>query len=504
MSILARPILGIICLVICISGVHAEDELTPEQAFGQHHWSTTIALLGGRCETQEASRMLAISYFEIQDYQNSMRCIEQALKVESNDIELNKVKMEIMVERQSPGADKQVNKLKALASCDQSDSDTCHLASFDGWRINLRECEVDSDLPCQISAELRKKAKEELGIFIDDEEVKVALRLRAASALIEALLTDGELGAAYQVAEKARKYIHPDPENAIRFEPFIPETQANSRFKYDLGYRYEYDDNVTFPDELFATGQGDSRHVVMADVLYERPLVRDWSFYASGNFLQSFYHDLNEFDRTYIAGSVAIGHMGQKTGWRIPLELTHIRLDGDTFRNSIAVLPGFYIQFGKDFLSHFYARFQRDDYEWLEGTAEDRSGDVAGGGVLLTGRATSRLQVRSYLEYNRYDADGIYWARDEIVAFVHGEFELTSRWQTAFAFRYKREDYDNVRPVFADRQLDKSKEIFLNVTHKFAKNWWWRAQVSLIDHESNIGVFNYNRNIYSIAVTRDF
>ncbi len=100
-------------------------------------------------------------------------------------------------------------------------------------------------------------------------EVEQELAFRAADTLIEAHLTDDELGPAYQVAQLALSR-HPDPERAIRYAPFIPENQANSRFQYDLGYRFEYDDNVTFPDDIFASGQEDYRHVLIADVLYER------------------------------------------------------------------------------------------------------------------------------------------------------------------------------------------------------------------------------------------
>lgn len=512
MTALGKVLLNVVFLGVCCSGVQANYTITAEEAFNQRYWTTAIELLEGQCDTPKATEMLAIAYFEIQDFDKALPCLEKALAMDHDgldlNIDLNSAMMEIQLAlRQFSEASLWIAKLKVLGSCEgeeQSRSEkACHLASFGQLRITLSECDPDNQPLCQSNPDGRVEAKDELGNFVHDKKVSLPLRLRAANTLIEALLTDGELGPAYQVAEFARS-IHPDPENAIRYAPFIPENQASSSLKYDFGYRFEYDDNVTFPDDILASGQGDSRHVLMADVLYERSLRRDWSFYASGNFLQSFYNDLDQFDRTHVAGSIAVGHMGQRTGWRIPLELTYVWLDGDSFRNSVAMIPGFYIQFGDDFLSHFYARLQHDDYDWLAGTEEDRSGDVAGAGVLLTGQVTRQLRVRSYLEFNRYDSDGIYWKRDETVAFIHGEYDFTSRWQAALAFRYKVEDFDNVRPVFADRQLDKSKEIFLNITHKFAKKWRWRGQVSLIDHDSNIPIFDYDRNIYSIAVTRDF
>lgn len=518
MRALGRAPLAIISLVAWCAGAHAKDIMTAEEAFRQHYWSAAVGLIDGQCDipediNPEDLKMLAIAYFQLQEFDKALPCLKKALAVGYDDIDinidLNSAMLEVQLAKRDLTEENQyVDELKKLGSCESKEQPNspraCNLARFGKLRIVLNKCDPKYHVDCQSYPEDRIEAKEELGRFVDNEMVSVTLRLQAANVLIEALLKDGELGPAYQIAESARR-LDPDSENAIRYDPFIPENQANSRFKYDLGYRFEYDDNVTFPDDDLATGQGDYRHVLMADLLYERPLRGDWSFYASGHFLQSLHHDLKAFDRTHVAGSVALGHMGQRTGWRIPLELTYVWLDGDAFRNSIAILPGFYIQFGNDFLSHFYVRLQRDDYDWFADTEEDRSGDVAGGGVLLTGQLTRRLQVRSYFEFNRYDSDGVYWSRDEVIAFVHGEFELSARWQTAVAFRYKREDYDNVRQVFAERQLDKSKEIFLNITHKFEnKNWWVRGQVSLINHESNIENFDYDRNIYSITLTRDF
>jgi len=497
------------CLCACFSVAQAKDPLTAAQAFDQRYWHTAIELLKQQSDSPEATRMLAIAYFQLRDFDEALPWLEKAfaetpecinpnealaetsectapnevLAETPNCIDLNSAMMEVRLAlRQYSQADERATDLEWLCETD--------LARFGRARIELDQ-----------GNDARAGAKEELYDLIQEAELNLALW--AADTLIEALLTDQELGPAYQVAQLALSR-HPDPENAIRYAPFLSTNQASSGFSFDLGYRFEYDDNVTYPDDIFASGEEDYRHVLMADALYERPLRGNWSFYAEGSFLQSFYSDLDQFNQTRLIGSVAVGNTGQRTGWRLPLELVHVRLDGDAFRTSLATVPGFYFRFGADFLSHFYLRAQKDDYDQFSFPEEDRSGDVTGVGLLLTGQVTPSLRLRSYVEFNRYDTDGAWWERDQIVAFLHGEFELTSRWLAALAFRYLDEDFDNARPVFGDRQQNKSKEIHLNITHKFAEKWWWRGQVSVIDHDSNIPIFDYDRNIYSIAVTRDF
>jgi len=347
----------------------------------------------------------------------------------------------------------------------------------------------------------RKQAMRHLRTLVETAEPAVATQ--AADLLIESLYDEQKYGEAYEVAQIA---LRRDPDSALayRFSRIPPDTQPVPDFSFDLGYRFEYDDNITFPDDEFASGEEDFRHVLMADLLYQRPFADNWSFYAQGHVMQSLYNDFDQFNQTRLTGSVAIGQQTQKWGWRLPIEATHDRLDGDSYRTSVAAVPGVYLQFGINYFSHLYLRLQRDDYEYFDFPDEDRSGDVTGTGVLLVGQVTDRWRLRSYLEFSRYDTDGLYWERDEITAFLMTEYEFATDWVAGLAIRYQDRDYDNVRPVFSQRQQDEVTDLYINLSSRFAEKWRWRLQVSLSDHQSNIPIFDYTRNVYSIGITREF
>jgi len=347
----------------------------------------------------------------------------------------------------------------------------------------------------------RKQAMRHLRMLVETAEPAVATQ--AADLLIEALYDEQKYGEAYEVAQIA---LRRDPASALayRFSRIPPDPEPIPDFSFDLGYRFEYDDNITFPDDEFASGEEDFRHVLMADILYQRPFADNWSFFAQGHVMQSLYNDFDQFNQTRVTGSVAIGQQARKWGWRLPLEAIHDRLDGDSFRTSTAAVPGIYLQFGKDYFSHLYARLQRDDYENFDFPNEDRSGDVTGLGVLFVGQFNDRWRLRSYLEFNRFDTDGLYWERDEITAFLMTEFEFATNWVAGLAIRYQDRDYDNVRPVFAQHQQDEITDLYINLSQRFAEKWRWRLQTSLSDHQSNIPIFDYTRNVYSIGITREF
>jgi tetratricopeptide (TPR) repeat protein len=476
-----RALIAVICLGVIHCSVQAQFPAEATEAYRQGHWQLAIPLLEPWRSEPGALRMLALSYYHEPDFNHALPALEGALAGAPDDTELNAAFMEVLLAgRDYARARETAGRLEALGESD--------LAAFGLARIRLAEGE-------------RVQAVGALEDLVAHAEPSLATR--AADVLIEALYEDHQYAEAYEAARMALQR-DPDSELAYRFARIQPDPLKSPLFSVDLGYRFEYDDNVTYPDEIFASGKADYRHVLMADLLYQRPFADGWLFYAQGHALQSFHNDLDQFDRTLLSGSAAIGYDGRRLGWRLPLEVNHDRLDGDSYRTSVAALPGLSLSLGTGFMGHLYARLQSDEYDDFVLLQENRSGDVTGAGILLVGQVSPRMQVRSYVEFNQYDTDGAYWERDEIVAFASGEFEFISGWSAGLAFRYQDEDYDNARPVFAERQQDESREMYLNLTHRFAENWRWRGQVSLIDHRSNIPIFDYERNVYSISVVWGF
>lgn len=272
------------------------------------------------------------------------------------------------------------------------EAEAASVAQAGGPPVADKQAEASAKLQAPSDSADRDRAMRDLRTLVETAEPAIATQ--AADLLIEALYDEQQYGQAYEVAQIA---LRRDPDSALayRFSRIPPDTQSVPLFSFDLGYRFEYDDNITFPDDELASGEEDFRHVLMADLLYQRPFADNWSFYAQGHVMQSLYNDFDQFNQTRLTGSVAIGQQAQKWGWRLPLEVIHDRLDGDSFRTSVAAVPGVYLQFGSDYFSHFYARLQRDDYEDFGFPNEDRSGDKTGAGVLLSGQFTSRWRARS-------------------------------------------------------------------------------------------------------------
>ena len=188
----------------------------------------------------------------------------------------------------------------------------------------------------------------------------------------------------------------------------------------------------------------------------------------------------------------------------MPLEITNDRFDGDDFRTSIRATPGVYVKVASKLFLHFYARLEDEDYEQFLSPIDSRTGDVTGGGILIAGTLTPRFSIRSFVETANYDTDGTNWQRDELTAYIYGEISLGEKWLLGLALRYRDIEYDKVRTPFLQTQADESKEGYINLARSFGQQWQFRTQISHINHDSNVAVFNHERNVYSISISKGF
>lgn len=492
MSLIGRTLNTSILLGVFLCASHVQFSIADEKVCQE--CSETKLVVCRLCPETELDneRIQKLLLYRDLALKQDLPALRDAQQYSPNDIELNSTLIDVLLNSQNTA-----NTIMDKAVIDEATKIAQHLKTLDGGQ----DLALFALARIQILKGERTLAKEQMLYLVKNACPELATRV--ADVLIEELYKDKQYDLAYGVAQTA---LCRDPESrySTRFSLILPEVTASSGFSVDLAYRFEYDDNVAYPDEDFATGEEDYRHVLIADILYDRPIGVGWNFYAQGHFLQSLYHQFDQFNQTRVSASAAIGKDGEKIGWRFPIEINKDWLDGESYRTSLLTRPGLFLQFGKTYFGHFYGRIQRDDYDNYTISEEDRSGDVFGGGVLIAGQVNARFQLHSYLEYNRYDTDGNYWQRDELVAFVYGEVEFSPRWMAGLALRYQKDDYDNVRPVFAARQQDQSKEVYLNLTHKFNSKWRARGQVSIIDHDSNIAIFDYTRNVYSFSIIREF
>ena len=486
MNLKTTSLLLVLSVSFWVAPVLAEIPADAAEAFNQQRWEDAVSILQSVQRDAPADRMLALAYFKSQDIDAALPAIRNALEAEPGDPELTEALLDILIADRLYSEAESVNETLEASGRE---------AQAQYGRARIAAAQSENRLATGLLDELVESAEPQLA-------------QQSASLLIELLIANDQAGKAYDVAQRA---IARDPDSfySFRFSKMQPVDDSSRGLRYVLGYRLEFDDNVALlpdgsPGLFGTTGEEDTRHVLTGDILYRKSFGGNWSFFAEGHLSQSFHQDLDQFDLTSVNAVVGIGQSNERWGWRLPLEVTNDRFDGDDFRTSIRATPGVYFKVASKLFLHVYGRLEDEDYDQFLSLADSRTGDVTGGGVLLAGTLTPRFSIRSFVETAKYDTDGTNWQRDELTAYVYGEVSFGEEWLLGLAVRYRDIEYDKVRTPFLQTQADDSQEGYISLARSFGQQWMFRTQISHIKHDSNIDVFNHERNVYSLSVSKEF
>lgn len=431
--------------------------------------------------------MFALAQFEMHNFESALPRVNGLIEASPADRELNRAALVMLVTLGRGGE----AELRAAALDAAGDSDFADL-----YRARLRIRNGDPD-----------GAETLLRPLLDARDSDLAQE--AGGELITLLQSEGRYGEVPAVAGRA---LARDPLSfsAYRLEQYTLENQQALRpFDFSVGYRLEYDDNVALlPDQqglIFGVpDEEDYRHVLFADLMYAKSLGHHLTFFSEGHVSHSLHQDLDQYDFTRINLLAGLGGSYASWGWRLPVEYTHDRFDGNSFRDSWAVTPGAYLDLWGGLQSHVYLRFQTDDYDRRVSPSEDRSGDSAGGGLLLVGKLGERWFIRAFAEADDIDADGSNWDRQEWRAQASADFQFAANWALGAGFRYQEADFDEIHDVFLARRKDETSLAFASLSYWFREHWQFRAQASYVDQKSTLAVYEFDRTVISLGVSYDF
>lgn len=470
-----------------VSLAQSECAEEAEQAFERQHWEAVEGLLADRQDNACEQRILALARFHLHDFESALPRVLSLLEKFPDDLDLNRASLVMLtVLMRTEEAHRQVARLQSMGDSD--------FASLYQARLLVQEGDAEG-------------AEALLHDLLEAPDA--ALAQEAAEQLIVLLQGSARYREVPPIAGQA---LARDPESfrAYWFEQFTLENQRALRpYDISLGYRIDYDDNVALlPDQqglIFGNpDEDDYRHVLFADLLYRRVLNRHLMLFAEGHFSHSAHQDLSEFDFTRVNLLAGLGGSSSGWGWRVPVEFGHDRFDGSSFRDTWAVTPGAYLNVWGGLASHLYLRYRSEDYERSVSLSEDRSGETVGGGVLLAGKLGERWFLRLFAEADDVDADGRNWDREEWRVHTQAEFSPVPSWSIGAGFQYQEADFDEVHDVFLVRRSDETSQAFASLSYWFRERWQLRAQVTFAEQQSNLQIYDYDRTVVSLGISRDF
>ncbi len=466
-------------------GQQADRQQQARKAAAVQDWLTVITLLESSPAGAERNRLLGLAYYQERDLERAQPLLRQAAELNPADQAVNLALLETLLAKSDYAA--------AAAWLERIPD-----SSKDIYRLYRARIATATGELTEAQAIYQR--------LLQSQDRSIAQE--AAAEYIQILQQNGDQQQAYNVAQQA---LRGDSDSFLSYrfaQVEAPSGGTDSTWAFSAGYRFEYDDNVALlPDQLLPAGnqdEDDFRHVLTADAIYQLALPNHWLLFGEARGSQSLHHQASEFDFTRLNALLGTGQAFDHWGWRLPAEISHDRFDGDGFSTTFTVTPGAYLRVAKNFYTHLYGRYASSDFEQVSFPEDDRSAEILGGGLLLSGHLSQRWSVRGIVEYLDYDADGSNWDRSEQQVYLYTEYGLTTDWSVGAGARYTEIDFDNLNIPFLAVRQDESWEYFLSSTYQVATGWYLRAQLSLVDHQSNIAAFDYDRLVTSLGLSWRF
>lgn len=294
-----------------------------------------------------------------------------------------------------------------------------------------------------------------------------------------------------------------------------------------LGLHLQFDDNVVLKpgDDTLAsniTNEDDYREVVTGGIEYIPVNRRPLDYSAHYSFYISNHHDLSSFD--VMSHSVAlfpsrILNSVSKAG--LALRYNHTWVDDDEYLSTAAITPTYTRYIGKKNTIQTYLNYARKEFLTPSSAGdEDRDADVYSAsvswfsffkqdrGIFVPFMESFELSAfgenEGYLnllyEFSKEETDGRNWEYiGNKVALIY-LMPLLQNAKLRLAGDVKYENFTNNHTIFNKERRDIIYGLSGLLFYKFHENLDLQLLYSYRRDDSNIGIYDYDRNVYSIGI----
>lgn len=340
----------------------------------------------------------------------------------------------------------------------------------------------------------------------------------ADSAL--ARVADYQTGIAYvkenklsEAKEVFREIIIKDPSAdlsryAEEYARSIDKKQERERpFKLSLGLRYEYDDNVILKpaDSSAANGitdEDDRREIFTLRGEYNRKFNNPWSLRAQYSLYMTNQHHLETHDIQSHTVSLIPSYNFKNSSANFNLSYNNTLVEDARYLDSVTFTPSYNFMLGPERFGVISARVQKREFQ-KEPFSPNEDRDSLDTGLSFScfrffGGDGGFFNLK--YEINKEDADGVNWTyvgnkaslsllypySEKLKFQAFAEASLQNYQNTHTVFGKKREDRTYTQSVLASYELYKKTDFIIQYTH--------------VRDDSNIAIYDYDRNIISTGI----
>ena len=287
--------------------------------------------------------------------------------------------------------------------------------------------------------------------------------------------------------------------------------EAMKPFKMTFGAAWQYDDNVVLmpSDTSLATNiadKTDSREVYTASAEYDKRFGDQFGVKGQYFFYYGKQNDLGFYDVLSNTFAIQPSLYFKDSLLTFPTAYNHTLVNDKAFLSTPSTSAVYNFMVGKSNMGQLYTKYQYRDYLWSPSTPqEDRTGNDLGGGVgwyLFYAKNKGFVNLRYGL--NREWTNGANWhyvgdrvsaallvpLMDKLNLTVTGDLFMQDFTRSHTTFHIYRKDRVYTLSSLLAYKIYKDSEIQLQYTH--------------VNDDSNISIYDYTRNIYSVGAEIKF
>ncbi|MBF0486754.1 MAG: tetratricopeptide repeat protein [Nitrospirae bacterium] len=286
---------------------------------------------------------------------------------------------------------------------------------------------------------------------------------------------------------------------------------ANREWRFAIGISYRYDDNVLLKPEggipgVEISGQRDSAILNTLRIDYQPNLGNTWFLNMQYNLISNYYFRNASHDLLIQSLTANPGYGFKDGAIYLPITYNYALLNGSKYMGLLSAKPTVNWMFEKDHIAQAFVGYERRDMLGdISDPDEDRTGNryLTGlGYIYLLSHGKGMLNFR--YEYSSDMTQGQNWANMgnkltagamiPIVQDVYGVLNFEAFFQRYYNentfFGYKRKDDTYTATASIVWQATKFMDVSMQYSHTTA--------------DSNIYLYQYNRNMYTTGVEFKF
>jgi len=302
--------------------------------------------------------------------------------------------------------------------------------------------------------------------------------------------------------------LDPNSDTALFANRYMDAVESKAKaerpFKFSLGVSYEYDDNVILkPSDAssveIVADEADTREVATFSGEYTRRLTDQFRIKAAYSMYTANQDDLNEYDLFSNTATFTPSYYLETSSINIPVSYNYTMVGGHDYLTTLTVNPLWNFMVGNTNMAQIYFKYQNKNFRKKASMDSERrdSDNYAGGLGWFYFFAENKGFLNARYEFNRDDAQGSNWeyAANRISATLL--FPLMEKLEFTASGNVLFQDFENVHSVYGTEREDDQYTASCMLSYEMFTDTEAQLRYTYVNNDSNIAVYDYDREIVS-------